>query len=78
MKINIYIIAILIILSMIILLFGMDNNNSSSPFIINTFDGQKLYAKEIVDSVDMYLIQDNYGRNMIVPKTSVINIIFNK
>lgn len=79
MKINIHLIAILIILaSLIFLFFGMIKNNSSSPFIINTFDGQTLYAKEIVDSVDMYRVEDNHGRTMIIPKTSVNNIIINK
>jgi hypothetical protein len=77
MKINIHLIAIVIILASLIFLF-FSVNNSSSPFIINTFDGQTLFAKEIVDSVDMYIIQDNHGRTMIIPKTSVNNIIINK
>lgn len=77
MKINIHLIAIVIILASLIFLF-FSVNNSSSPFIINTFDGQTLFAKEIVDSVDMYIIQDIHGRTMIIPKTSVNNIIINK
>lgn len=63
-------------LIVIAILMAMILNNTSGV-VITTYDGEQHFAKSVIDSPDRFIFDDAFGRTVVIPKASVLKIVYN-